>query len=101
MTPLAKVCGLVRAEDAAFAVAEGADLLGFVSHPPSPRHCADLSVAVSHLDRAVLVQVADRAEAILALLQNLFHSLMFGDVRQHGAAHISTLETGGFETRPE
>jgi phosphoribosylanthranilate isomerase len=64
---LAKVCGLVRAEDAAFAAAQGADLLGFVSHPPSPRHCADLTVATSYLDRAVLVQVADRAEAILAV----------------------------------
>jgi phosphoribosylanthranilate isomerase len=58
---------LVRAEDAAFAAAQGADLLGFVSHPPSPRHCADLTVATSYLDRAVLVQVADRAEAILAV----------------------------------
>jgi phosphoribosylanthranilate isomerase len=67
MTSLAKVCGLVRAEDVVFAATEGADLLGFVSHPPSPRHCADLSVAKPYLDRAVLVQVADHAEAILAL----------------------------------
>lgn len=69
MTLLAKVCGLVRAEDAALAASEGADLLGFVSHPPSPRHCGDLSVAIPFLDRAVLVQVADRAEAILAMAQ--------------------------------
>jgi phosphoribosylanthranilate isomerase len=67
VTFLAKVCGLVRAEDAAFAAGAGADLLGFVFHPPSPRHCADLSVAEPHLDRAVLVQVADRAEAVLAM----------------------------------
>lgn len=67
MTFLAKVCGLVRAGDVAFAASEGADLLGFVSHPPSPRHCADLSVAEPYLDRAVLVQVADGAEAVLAL----------------------------------
>jgi phosphoribosylanthranilate isomerase len=67
LNALAKVCGLVRAEDAAFAAAAGADLLGFVCHPPSPRHCADLSVAGPHLDRAVLVQVADRAEAVLAM----------------------------------
>jgi len=66
MRPLAKVCGLVRAEDVAFAAAEGADLLGFVCHPPSPRHCAELGVAAPFLDRAVLVQVADDAEAILA-----------------------------------
>lgn len=67
MSCLAKVCGLVRAEDAAFAAAQGADLLGFVSHPPSPRHCEDLSVAVPYLERAVLVQVAERAEVILAM----------------------------------
>jgi len=66
MRGLAKVCGLVLAEDAAFAAAEGADLLGFVCHPPSPRHCRDLAVAAPFLDRAVLVQVADGAEAILA-----------------------------------
>ena len=66
MTLLAKVCGLVHAEDAAFAAMEGADLLGFVSHPPSLRHCPDLSVATPFLDRAVLVQVADRPETILA-----------------------------------
>ena len=70
MNPRAKVCGLVHAEDAAFAAGQGADLLGFVSHPPSPRHCADLSVAAPHLDRAVLVQVADRAEFILQQAQS-------------------------------
>ena len=56
---LAKVCGLRRPEDAAQAAAEGADLLGFVCHPPSPRHCDDLSIASPHLDRAVLVEVAE------------------------------------------
>lgn len=66
MTRLAKVCGLVRAGDAAFAAAQGADLLGFVSHPPSPRHCSDLSVAEPFLDRAVLVMVAERIETVLA-----------------------------------
>jgi phosphoribosylanthranilate isomerase len=50
-----------------FAASEGADLLGFVSHPPSPRHCADLSVAAPYLDRAVLVQVADHVDAVLEM----------------------------------
>lgn len=67
MSLLAKVCGLVRAEDTAFAAGQGSDLLGFVSHPASPRHCADLSVARPFLDRAVLVMVADHAEAVLEL----------------------------------
>lgn len=70
MSLLVKVCGLTRGEDAAFAAALGADLLGFVSHPPSPRHCPDLAVAGPFLDRAVLVQVAERAEAILATAQH-------------------------------
>jgi len=66
MTLLAKVCGLTRPEDVAFAAAQGADLLGFVSHPASQRHCADLALASPWLDRAVLVMVADRPETILA-----------------------------------
>lgn len=65
MRPLAKVCGLARAGDAAQAAAAGADLLGFVFHPPSPRHCADLAIAAPHLDRAVLVMVAGAAAPIL------------------------------------
>ncbi len=66
MILLAKVCGLVRPEDAAQAAAAGADLLGFVCHPPSPRHCGDLSLAGPHLDCAVFVTVAESPEAILA-----------------------------------
>jgi len=57
---LVKVCGLTTAADAVFAAAAGADLLGFVVHPPSPRHCADLGQAVAAVrERAVLVKVAD------------------------------------------
>ena len=67
MRLLAKVCGLVQAGDAAQAAAMGADLLGFVWHPPSPRHCADLTAAAPYLSRAVLVIVAEEAEAILAI----------------------------------
>ncbi len=65
---IVKVCGLTNAADAAFAAAEGADLLGFVVHPPSPRHCADLAGASKDvLDRAVLVMVAEDAEDILRM----------------------------------
>lgn len=69
MTALAKVCGLTHPDDAAHAAAEGADLLGFVVHPPSPRHCADLTIATPHLERGVLVMVAEAAAEILALAQ--------------------------------
>ncbi|MBL0313646.1 MAG: hypothetical protein IPP78_13235 [Holophagaceae bacterium] len=63
---IVKVCGLTNAADAVFAASEGADLLGFVVHPPSPRHCPDLAGASRDVrDRAVLVTVADDAETIL------------------------------------
>lgn len=39
-----KICGITRAEDAQAAVAAGADALGFVLYPPSPRH-VDTAVA--------------------------------------------------------
>ena len=66
-----KVCGLTNAADAAFAAAEGADLLGFVVHPPSPRHCVDLAEVSSEVrDRAVLVTVLDDAEIIMRIARS-------------------------------
>jgi phosphoribosylanthranilate isomerase len=63
---VAKICGLTEPEDAAFALREGADLLGFVVHPPSPRHCADVARAAAPApERGVLVMVAEAAEPIL------------------------------------
>jgi phosphoribosylanthranilate isomerase len=62
----AKVCGLTCAEDAELALNAGADLLGFVVHPPSPRHCPDVRLASApDATRGVLVMVADTEEAIL------------------------------------
>jgi phosphoribosylanthranilate isomerase len=63
---LAKVCGLTTAADARHALACGADLLGFVVHPPSPRHCARVAEACAPApDRAVLVMVGDDADAMM------------------------------------
>ena len=61
-----KVCGLTCAADAELALAAGADLLGFVVHPESPRHCADVREAAAPArERGVLVMVALTAEPIL------------------------------------
>ncbi|WP_426190716.1 phosphoribosylanthranilate isomerase [Massilia sp. DWR3-1-1] len=40
-----KICGLTRAEDVASAVAAGADALGFVFYPPSPRYVTPAQAA--------------------------------------------------------
>jgi phosphoribosylanthranilate isomerase len=64
---MAKVCGLTSAGDVALALDAGADLLGFLAFPASPRHCPDLGLARRCADRAVLVAVAGDAETMLAL----------------------------------
>jgi phosphoribosylanthranilate isomerase len=40
-----KICGLTREEDVDAAVAAGADALGFVFYPPSPRHVTPVRAA--------------------------------------------------------
>lgn len=45
-----KICGITRLEDALCAASLGADALGFVFYPPSPRYVA-VEQAVSILDR--------------------------------------------------
>ena len=60
----AKVCGLTTPEDVAMVLAAGADLLGFLSHPASPRHCPDPRLPSLAGDRAVLVAVAEDASEI-------------------------------------
>ncbi len=97
MSLLAKVCGLARAEDAAQAAADGADLLGFVCHPPSPRHCADLALAAPHLDRAVLVMVAESAEAIRDTAQSFgFRRVQPHLPRAERARGAALLKAAGF-----
>jgi phosphoribosylanthranilate isomerase len=59
---MAKVCGLTAAEDVALALAAGADLLGFLSHPASPRHCPDPLLPRLAGERAVLVAVGEALE---------------------------------------
>ena len=89
-----KICGLTRPEDVQAAVAAGADALGFVFYPPSPRHvtparvaelCAGLRPFVATVGLFVNASVAQVTEtcrsAPLTTLQ--FHG---DESAQHSAA---------------
>ncbi|HTL98038.1 MAG TPA: hypothetical protein VL181_04460 [Holophagaceae bacterium] len=66
MKLIAKVCGLTRAGDTRFALDLGADLVGFVHHLPSPRHCRDIEAASAGAgERGVLVRVGNDADAMI------------------------------------
>lgn len=70
MSLLAKVCGLTCEADAALALEAGADFLGFVVHPDSPRHCMDVRAAASVApERGVLVMVSMSADPILRVVE--------------------------------
>lgn len=58
MTPLVKICGVTRPEDAALAACLGADLLGLNFHPPSPRSLDPWR------DRTRLLEVAAAAAGV-------------------------------------
>jgi indole-3-glycerol phosphate synthase/phosphoribosylanthranilate isomerase len=67
--PLVKVCGLTRAEDVEVAIEAGADLLGFILEPASPRAAREvLSVPETALSVAVFVGEAEETDADLVQL---------------------------------
>ncbi|HEX6702756.1 MAG TPA: hypothetical protein VF101_18665, partial [Gaiellaceae bacterium] len=67
--PLVKVCGLTRAEDVAVAVEAGADLVGFILAPETPRRAAAVLDAPDTVLRvAVFVGETEETEADLVQL---------------------------------
>jgi indole-3-glycerol phosphate synthase/phosphoribosylanthranilate isomerase len=76
--PLVKVCGLTREEDVAVAAEAGADLLGFVLEPASPR-AAEAVPAVPDETLAVAVWVGEAGESDADLDQ--VHTVEEGKVR--------------------
>ncbi len=81
--PLVKVCGLTREEDVAMAAEAGADLLGFILVPESPRAAAGV-LPVPDGTLAVAVWVGEAAESDADLDQ--VHPREAGKVRGRDAA---------------
>jgi indole-3-glycerol phosphate synthase/phosphoribosylanthranilate isomerase len=80
--PLVKVCGLTREEDVAIAAEAGADLLGFVLAPESPR-AAQAVLPVPEETLAVAVWVGAAGESAADLDQ--VHTVEPGKVRGRDA----------------
>lgn len=98
-----KICGITRVEDALIAVAQGADAIGLVFYPPSPRYVtpAQAEVIVNALPAFITVVAlfvdASRAdvEAVLSqvnidLIQ--FHGQETADeCRQYGKSYMKAI----------
>lgn len=81
--PLVKVCGLTREDDVAAAVEAGADLVGFVLVPGSPRAAAEVLPAPDGV-LSVAVWVGEAGESPADLDQ--VHTVEHGKVRGREAA---------------
>lgn len=66
---IAKVCGITHNDDLRMALDEGADFVGFLHYPPSPRHCANLCLMKEAGDKGVLVVVARDISDLLELVK--------------------------------
>lgn len=95
MKPLIKICGITRHEDVILCEGLGADFLGFIFHPASPR-CATLdfarSIKISTM-RKVGVFVQQSASEVLSLMSKA--GLDFAQL--HGSQNVEFCRTIGPE----
>jgi phosphoribosylanthranilate isomerase len=80
-----KICGLNRPDLAASAVAAGADMIGLVHFPPSPRHLpADAAAAVANAVRGRALVVALVVDADDATVDALARTVRPDALQLHG-----------------
>jgi phosphoribosylanthranilate isomerase len=86
--PQVKICGLIRVEHALQCVALGADAIGFVFYPKSPRHLTD------HQARKICLSLPERIKTV-----GVFVNQTFSNIMHHVEfCHLSTVQLHGQES---
>ena len=86
MSPKIKICGLSTQETVDAAVAAGADFLGFVFFPKSPRHISpDTAYALTDALARPVGTVAVTVNPSLDDLKQIFASFVPGFLQLHGS----------------
>jgi phosphoribosylanthranilate isomerase len=92
MSLTVKICGLSTAETLDAALDAGADMVGFVFFPPSPRHLRfDVARALGERVRGRAQKVALTVDADDAFLQSAIEALQPDIVQLHGAETVAQL----------
>jgi phosphoribosylanthranilate isomerase len=92
MSLIVKICGLSTPETVDVAVDAGADMVGFVSFPPSPRHLGlDTARALGKHVRRRAVKVALTVDADDATLADIVEALQPDILQLHGRETVARL----------
>ena len=92
MPLIVKICGLSTPETLDAALDAGADMVGFVFFPPSPRHLQfDVARAVGQRVRGRAQKVALTVDADPAFLQSIVEALGPDILQLHGAESVAQI----------
>jgi phosphoribosylanthranilate isomerase len=92
MSLIVKICGLSTPETLDVALAAGADMVGFVLFPPSPRHIGlDLARELGKQAKGRAVKVALSVDADDALLANSIDALQPQILQLHGKETVARI----------
>ena len=92
MSLLVKICGLSTRETLDVALGAGADMVGFVFFPPSPRHLSlEVARELGKQAKGRAVKVALTVDADDAMLGNIVETLQPDILQLHGSETIARL----------
>jgi phosphoribosylanthranilate isomerase len=92
MSPIVKICGLSTRETLDVALDAGADMMGFVFFPPSPRHLGlEIARDLGKQAKRRAIKVALTVDADDATLANIVEALQPDILQLHGSETVARL----------